>query len=268
MELTELKRIYLLDSADLIKRIADSMIRNIHNTESIAKLDIYVKQAILIYHRALLDTPFYNSDLIPDCDDYTLNFNNIIFGICNSDFKEWTSFIFALVDSLHRVLSIVCNNSYFKYVRAGLPIVLDSDIDIDPFFDELLPLPLEWIEQKPEERRLNFVYRNRVFSIKDEQDFVLAFDMVIFNQSDMFEEIYRSDYSDFLVSDDALRCEFPPFSIESFKAYLQHYRGMNNPVFELKCFKELLKSYKKISTEEVKKIKKKALNCTQYHCAL
>lgn len=259
-KLTELKRKYLLDSTDLIKRIADSMLCNIHNTVSVTELDCYIKQAISIYVTAIGYTPYYNTDLISDFDDYTLSFNSIVFGICNSDFGDYTSYIFDLVDSLFKVFSIVCNVDYYRYVLAGTPIVLDSDLDIDPFFDELLPLPLDWIEQKPEERKFTFIYRNRVFSIKNEWDFNLAFDMVIFGQSGMFEMIYRSDYSDFLVNDDALRCEFLPFSIESFKAYLQHYRGMTNPNFELKCFKELLKSYKKVTTEEIKKIQKKALN--------
>lgn len=269
MELTNLKRKYLLDSADLIKRISASMIANIHNTvRSLADLDIYIRTAIDIYKRAMISTPFYNTDLIPDFDDYTLSFNTIVFGISNSDFGEYTSYIFNLVDSLYRVFSIMCNSDYFKYVKTGVPIVLDDDLDIDPFYDELLPLPLEWIKMKPEERVLTFIYRNRVFSIKEEWEFGLAFDMIAFNQSVCFEDIYRSDYSDWLISDDVLRYSYPPFSKESYEVYLKKILGIKSPKICMDRYSKLLESYKKVSNEEIKKIQKKALNVTIPNCIL
>lgn len=269
MELTNLKRKYLLDSESLIRSVAASMIANIHNTvRSLADLDIYIKQAISIYEEAIANTPFYNTDLIPEFDDYTSAFNSIVFGICNTNFLDYTSYIFALADSLFKVFSIVCNVDYYRYVLAGTPIVLDSDIDIDPFYDELLPLPLEWIEQSSEERKLTFIYRNRVFSIKYTRDFELAFDMAVFNQSDCFEDIYRSDYSDWLVSDDVSRAKFPPFSKESYELYLKKYLGLTSPKFYMNCYSKLLESYKRISPEEIKKIQKKALNVTIPRCDL
>lgn len=266
-KLTELKREYLLDSAYLIKYIADSMLRNIHITASVSELDIYVGQALSIYVMAIGHTPYYNTDLIPDFDDYTLSFNSIVFGICNSDFGEYTGYIFSLVDSFYRVLSTFCNSDYFKYVKAGVPIVLNDDLDIDPFYDELIPLPIEWVKQKPRERKLTFIYRNRKFSIKNETEFDLCYDLTL--SSDLspynrFNEFYRTDYSDWLFDIDKESSIFEPdpFTPESYKLFLEKKRGIKGSEY-LERFKEILKSFGVVHSEEVKKIKKKALNCTQ-----
>lgn len=269
MELRELERRYLIDSAELIKRIADSMLRNIHNTTSVAELGIYAGQAISIYELAIGHTPYYNTDLIPDFNDYTLSFNSIVFGICNSDFGEYTSYIFALVDALYRVLSTLCISDYFKYVKTGVPIVLDDDLDIDPFYDELIPLPLEWIEMKPEERVLIFIYRGSEFSIKSEEEFNLAYDMIISaNPKISFPDFFRSDYSNFLDRIGYSTHHLIPFSEKSYEYYLKKYRGINHPTDEMNRFSRLYHSFKNAPLDYVIKIKKKALNCTQYRCCL
>lgn len=257
MELTNLKRKYLLDSADLIKRIADSMIINIHNSISIADLDIYVRQALLIYSKAIDETPFYSIKDIT-IEDYTLGFNAVIFEVLITDFGEYKSYIFSLVDALRKVLSIVCNDSYFKYVNAGTPIILDSDLDIDPFYDELLPLPLEWLGQKPEERKLTFIYRNREFSISADWEFDLAYDLIISTDSkDLYKDFYRTDYSDFLLSEYMFENDVLPWSVESFKRYLERFHCIGG-AHHLKCFVKLLKSFKKVTQEEVNKFERKA----------
>lgn len=267
-KLTELKRKYLLDSTDLIKRIADSMLCNIHNTVSVTELDCYFKQAISIYVMAIGHTPFYNTDLIPDFNDYTTSFNSIIFGISNSDFGEYTSYIFALVDALYRVLSVLCNSNYFKYVKTGVPIVLDDDLDIDPFYDELLPLPSEWIEMKPEERVLTFIYRGNEFSIKNAHEFDLAYDMILSRDSKiLFDEVYRTNYSDFIVECGSA-LPLPPFSEKSFEFYLKKRQGLKSPTFEMNRYRRLYHSFKNAPLDYVMKVKKKALNCTQYRCLL
>ncbi len=269
MELTNLKRKYLLDSESLIRSVAASMIANIHNTvRSLADLDIYIKQAISIYEEAIATTPFYNTDLIPDFDDYTLSFNSIVFGISNSDFGEYTNYIFALLDSLYHVLSIVCNSDYFKYVKTGVPIVLDDDLDIDPFYDELLPLPLEWIEMKPEERVLTFIYRGNEFSIKNAHEFDLAYDMILSRDSKIpFDEFYRTNYSDFIVECGSA-LPLPPFSEKSFEFYLKKRQGLKSPTYEMNRYRKLYYSFKNAPLDYVLKIKKKALTCTQYRCYL
>ena len=269
MELSELKRKYLLDSVDLIKRIADSMLCNIHNTVSVTELDCYIKQAISIYVMAINHTPYYDTDLIPYFDDYTMGFNSIIFGICNSDYGDYTPYVFALVDALYRVLSTLCNSDYFKYVKTGVPIVLDDDLDIDPFYDELLPLSPEWIEMKPEERVLTFIYRGNEFSIKDEYEFSLAYDMIISgNPKISFPEFFRSDYSNFLDRIGYTALPLIPFSEKSYEYYLKKYRGINHPTDEMNRFSRLYHSFKNAPRDYVLKIKKKALSCTQYRCCL
>jgi len=268
-KLTELKRKYLLDSADLIKRIADSMLRNIHNTVSVTELDCYIKQAISIYVMAIGHTPYYNTDLIPDFDDYTLSFNSIVSEICNSDFHEYTNYIFSLADALYRVLSAICNSDYFKYVKTCVPIVLDDDLDIDPFYDELLPLPLEWIKMKPEERVLTFIYRGNEFSIKDDYEFGLAYDMIISgNPKISFPDFFRSDYSNFLDRIGYTALPLIPFSEKSYEYYLKKCRGIKHPTDEMNRYSRLYHSFKNAPIDYVLKVKKKALNCTQYRCIL
>lgn len=268
-KLTEFKRKYLLDSVDLIKRIADSMLCNIHNSVSVTELDCYIKQAISIYMTAISHTPYYNTDLIPDFDDYTQGFNSIVFGICNSDFGEYTSYIFSLVDSLHRVLSTLCNSDYFKYVKTGVPIALDDDLDMDPCYDELIPLPLEWIEMKPEERVLTFIYRGNEFSIKDKYEFDLAYDMIISgNPKISFPEFFRTDYSNFLDRIGYTALPLIPFSEKSYEYYLKKYRGIKHPTYEMNRYRRLYHSFKNAPLDYVLKIKKKALTCSQYRCVL
>jgi len=271
MELTELTRKYLLDSADLIMRIADSMLCIIHNTTSVTELECYVEQAISIYVKAIKHTPYYNTDLVPDFVDYTSSFNSIVFGICNSDFGDYTSYIFALADALHQVLSFLCNSNYFKYVKIGVPIVLDNDLDIDPFYDELLPLPLTWIEMKPNERTLSFIYRNRKFSIKDEMEFNLCYDLTLssdLSPHNRFNEFYRSDYSDWFLNIGTETSIFEPypFTPESYNLFLER-KGIKGS-YDLERFKEMLKSFDVVSSDEVRKIKKKVLTRTQYRCCL
>ena len=269
MELTELKKNCLLDSSNLITHIADSMLRKIHNSVPVTELDCYIEQAISIYVMAIGNIPFYTTDLIPDFDDYTSSFNSIIFGICNLDLGEYTSYIFTLVDSLYRVLSILCNSDYFKYVKTSVPIVLDDDLDIDPFYDELLPLPLEWIEMKPEERVLTFIYRGKEFSIKDEYEFVLAYDMIISgNPKISFSEFFKSDYSNFLDRIGYTTLPLIPFSEKSYEYYLKKYRGIKRPTNEMNRYSRLYHSFKNAPLDYVLKIKKKALNCTLHHCCL